>query len=274
MTSEEKDLAAMWKLDAQQIYWRRLKLSEMGDPKLFCREYPATPTEAFVSADFDSFLPIDDVMRARKVTDIEPSGGSLILGVDIARKGADSTCIAWRRGRVITKIEKYRDLDLMQVAGLVAKIIREEKPEKVFCDSTGLGVGVVDRLQEQGYSEVVAVNFSSKPVEVSLDEMGRPAGGAANRRAELYLNLRNALAGQLKIPDTDALAGDLTATGFKYDSQGRVQLEDKDAVKKRLGASPDLGDAVALTFAIPIGAPPSRATNFNRTIIYPENRVV
>jgi hypothetical protein len=268
MTSEEKDLAKMYHLDAQQIYWRRLKLSEMGDPKLFCREYPATPTEAFVSADFDSFLPIDDVMRARKVTDIEPHG-ALILGVDIARKGADSTCIAWRKGRVITKTEKYRDLDLMQVAGLVAKIIREEKPEKVFCDSTGLGVGVVDRLQEQGYSEVVAVNFSSKPVEVSLDEMGRPAGGAANRRAELYLNLRNALAGQLKIPDSDALAADLTATGFKYDSQGRVQLEEKSEVKKRLGASPDQGDAVALTFAIPIGAPPSRASNFNRVLHYP-----
>jgi hypothetical protein len=66
MTSEEKELAAMYKLDAQQIYWRRLKLSEMGDAKLFCREYPANPTEAFVSADFDSFIPIEDVMRARK----------------------------------------------------------------------------------------------------------------------------------------------------------------------------------------------------------------
>jgi hypothetical protein len=270
MASDEAALAEMYNLEPQQIYWRRLKLSEMGDEKLFCREYPANPTEAFVSADFDSFLPIEDVMRARKETELEPSG-ALVLGVDIARKGKDSTCIAWRRGRVITKIEKYRDLDLMQVAGLVAKLIREEKPERVFCDSTGLGVGVTDRLHEQGYHEVVGVNFSGKPVEPSAqDEQGRPTGGAANRRAELYIGLKRALEGRLKIPDSDALAADLTSTGFKYDSSGRVTLESKDDVRKRLGASPDESDAVALTFAQPIGAPPSRASNFNRKIIYPE----
>src|ERR1700722_14030990 len=99
----------------------------------------------------------------------------------------------------------------MQVAGLVAERIRELKPDRVFCDSTGLGVGVVDRLQEQGYNEVVAVNFSGKPVvPASPDETGRPSGGAVNRRAELYMNLKTALAGQLKIPDSDSLAADIT----------------------------------------------------------------
>jgi hypothetical protein len=267
MAGDEKELAKMYGLDAQQIYWRRLKLSEMGDAKLFCREYPASPAEAFVSADFDSFIPIEDVMRARKA-DIEPHSG-LILGVDPAGKGADATAIAWRRGRVVIKVEKHRGLDTMQVCGLVAKIIREEKPEKVFLDATGMGIGIADRLQEQGYSEVVGVNFASKPVEpASFDEAGRPVNGCANRRAELYLGLRNALAGQLKIPDSDSLAADLTSTGYKYDSSGRMTLEAKDEVRKRLGASPDEADAVALTFAIPIGAPPSRAVNFNRTMEY------
>jgi hypothetical protein len=272
MIGDERDLAETYGLDAQQVYWRRLKLSEMGDEKLFRREYPATPQEAFVSADFDSFIPIEDVQRARKA-DMEIYG-ALILGVDIARKGGDATCIAHRRGRVVTKVEKNRDLDLMQVAGLVAERIRELKPDQVFCDSTGLGVGVVDRLQEQGYNEVVAVNFSGKPVvPPSLDETGRPSGGAVNRRAELYMNLKSALAGQLKIPDSDSLAADLTSAGYKYDSQGRVQIEGKDEVRKRLGASPDESDAVALTFAQPIGAPSSRAVNFNRKIVYPEGSV-
>jgi hypothetical protein len=194
------------------------------------------------------------------------------LGVDPAGKGADSTAIAWRRGRVVIKVEKHRGLDTMQVCGLVAKIIREEKPEQVFLDSTGMGIGIADRLHEQGYNEVVGVNFAGKPIEIgTLDEAGRPAGGPLNRRAELYLGLRNALAGQLKIPDSDSLAADLTATGYSHDSSGRVQLEKKDDVKKRLGASPDEADAVALTFAIPIGAPPTRASNFNREIIYPKH---
>jgi hypothetical protein len=273
MTGEERELAEMYGLAPEQVYWRRLKLSEMGDEKLFRREYPATPTECWISADWDSFIPMEDVQRARRA-DMEVYG-PLVLGVDIARKGGDATCIAHRRGRVVTKIEKHRDLDLMQVAGLIAERIRELKPDRVFCDSTGLGVGVVDRLQEQGYNEVVAVNFSGKPVvPPSLDEMGRPSGGAVNRRAELYLNLKTALAGQLKIPDSDALAADLTAAGYKYDSQGRVQIESKDDVRKRLGASPDEADAVALTFAQPIGAPSSRAVNFNRKLEYSNAGIV
>ena len=54
----------------------------------------------------------------------------------------------------------------MEVAGLVAKIIREEKPVKVNIDVGGLGVGVADRLEEQGYGDVInRVNFGGKPVE-------------------------------------------------------------------------------------------------------------
>jgi hypothetical protein len=60
----------------------------------------------------------------------------LILGVDPAGKGADSTAIAWRRGREITKIERRRGLSTMEVVGWVAKIIREDKPAKVFLDAT------------------------------------------------------------------------------------------------------------------------------------------
>ena len=51
------------------------------------------------------------------------------------------------------------------------------------------------------------------------------------------------------IPDSDALAQDLLQCGYKYDSQGRKQLESKDEIRKREAMSPDLGDAVALTFA-------------------------
>ena len=54
----------------------------------------------------------------------------------------------------------------MEVAGLVAKIIREEKPVKVNIDVGGLGVGVADRLEEQGYGEIInRVNFGGKPIE-------------------------------------------------------------------------------------------------------------
>ena len=63
-------------------------------------------------------------------------------------------------------------------------------------DVGGLGVGIYDRLRELGVSRSVlnAVNFGGKPNEPPpLDELGNYAGGPANRRAELWQNMKNAL---------------------------------------------------------------------------------
>ena len=117
-----------------------------------------------MASNFDSFITNDLVMRARR-EEIEPHG-PLIVGVDPAGKGADSTAIAWRRGHCIVKTERCRGLDTMEVAGWVAQIIREDKPAKVNIDVGGLGIGVYDRLIEQGHDSgvVTAVNFGGKPI--------------------------------------------------------------------------------------------------------------
>ena len=155
----------------------------------------------------------------------------------------------------------------MEVAGLVAKIIREEKPVKVNIDVGGLGVGVADRLEEQGYGDVISrVNFGGKPVEPpALDEIGKPAGGPANRCAEMWLNLKTALQGRFSIPDTDGLHSDLCSVGYKYMSDGKLLLED---MKKRGMPSPDEGDAVALCFSEPNGSPFPQSSGFNRQLEY------
>jgi hypothetical protein len=164
MTEQEAKLAEMHGLDADQICWRRNKISQLSSEELFCQEYPLTADEAFIAADFDGYIPAELVLRARK-RDNNPTG-HLIIGVDPAGKGADRTAIAWRRGSAVFKIEARRGLDTMEVAGLVAKIIRDDKPAKVNIDVGGLGVGVYDRLLEQGYGNVVnSVNFGGKPTE-------------------------------------------------------------------------------------------------------------
>ena len=143
----------------------------------------------------------------------------------------------------------------MEVAGWVQKIIREEKPEKVNIDVGGLGVGVYNRLREQGVSRSVlnAVNFGGKPNEPPpLDELGNPAGGPANRRAELWQNIKNALEeGRFELPDSDSLQADLISPGYKYDSAGRLLIESKQDMRKRGAPSPDEADAVALCFQNP-----------------------
>jgi hypothetical protein len=256
LTGEESMLAELHGLDHEQIAWRRSKISQLGSPEYFAQEYPIVPSEAFVSPDFDSFITAELVLKARREK-LEPEG-PLIIGVDPAGSGIDRTAIAYRRGRCIIKVTTHRGLDTMQVCGMIAKLIREEKPAKVCIDVGGLGVGIYDRLMEQGFDSrvVVAVNFGGKPVEpVAFDENGKLAGGPANRRAELWLNVRRALESErFKLPDSDSLQADLVSCGYKLDSSGRLLLEAKESMRRRGVPSPDEGDAVALCFSEPAGS--------------------
>jgi len=164
--------------------------------------------------------------------------------------------MAFRRGRKVEKIESRSKLDTMAGAGWAKQVIDTLKPARMFIDVGGVGAGVYDRLMEMGYDDtVVAINFGSAPLEPQpLDEMGRPKGGFANRRAEMWGESKEWLeepAG-VDIPDTDALQADACAPGYKYDSLSRVVLESKDDIRKRGLRSPDEWDAVALTFAEPV----------------------
>ena len=87
---------------------------------------------------------------------------------------------------------------------------------------------------------VSAVNFGSKPIEPPpLDDTGKPSGGPLNRRAEMWLNMRNALQeGRFSIPDDDGLHADLTSCGYKYDSGGRLVLESQAGHEKTRNAEP------------------------------------
>jgi len=210
------------------------------------------------------------VICARKER-IEPYG-PLIVGVDPAGMGADRTSIAWRQGHVITKVESRRGLDTMETTGWVARIIREDRPAKVNIDVGGLGIGIYDRLIEQGHSRslINAVNFAGKPLEPPpIDETGKPGGGPANRRAELWQNMKNALQGRFQLPDSDTLQADLVSVGYKYQSDGRLLLESKQDMRRRGVPSPDEGDAVALCFTEPQGSPFPHNANFFRKLELP-----
>ena len=268
MDSEESKLADLHKLTPQQMCWRRNKISQLGSAEYFAQEYPLTASEAFISSTFDSFIPANLVIKARQ-EEVE-AFGPLIIGVDPAGMGADRTSIAWRKGRVITKMESRRGIDTMEVVGWVQRIIREDKPAKVNIDVGGLGVGVYDRLIELGHSRslVNSVNFGSKPNEIPpLDERGQPAGGPANRRSELWSNMKKVLEeGRFSLPDSDSLQADLVSCGYKYNSEGRLVLESKQDMRRRGVPSPDEGDAVALCFSEPDGSGFVRNKNFNQDL--------
>src|SRR6516164_852390 len=269
MDAEESKLAELYILNKEQIGWRRAKIAQLGSAEYFAQEYPLNPSEAFISSAFDGFIPAELVVRARKET--AEAYGPLIVGVDPAGMGGDRTSIAFRKGRCITKVESRKGLDTMQVAGWVQKIIREEQPAKVNIDIGGLGVGVHDRLYETSSNRRIinAVNFGGKPVEPApLDEKGNPAGGPANRRAEMWSNLKRALeAGRFCLPDRDSLQADLVSCGYKFTSEGKLLLESKQDMRKRGVPSPDEADAVALTFSEPDGSAFVHDKDFHRSLI-------
>lgn len=186
-----------------------------------------------------------DVRKAmdNKLDNSATDGVPLILGVDVARFGDDKTAIARRQGRKIFNVTTYANLSVTAVANLVKNIIHEEHPALVNIDVGGLGAGVYDILVQDGYFEIVrAVNFGENAQEPER---------FTNRRAEMWARVRDWLTAELpvSIVDCKGLAEDLTAPMKSYDKLGRLLLEKKADIKKRIGRSTDVGDAVALCFA-------------------------
>ncbi len=258
MTAEEIEFARLYRLGPARIAWRRNKIAELKDPVLFLQEYPSSAAEAFQAVGHDSYIPSLAVLQARR-RQVEPSG-PLVVGYDPAWKGKDRCSLARRRGRAVLSVESRQGLDTMAQVGWLKQVIDAERPAKVFLDVGGVGAGVYDRLVEMGYGDdgrniVRGINFGSSPLEPEpLDERGKPKGGYANRRAEMWGKMREWLAqpSGVSIPDSDALHADLTTPGYRYDSLSRVLLESKDDIRRRQMPSPDEGDALALTFAEPV----------------------
>ena len=174
----------------------------------------------------------------------------LVMGVDVARFGSDRSVIVLRRGRDACSwpIEKYQGLDTMTLASKVVERDAAEGVRAVFVDEGGYGAGVVDRLRQLGVPFVFGINFGGKPE--TWDE-----GGAkplyANKRAEIWGNMKKWLE-QGCLPNDPELLADLTGLQYGYDARSAIQLEKKEDMKKRGLASPDIGDALALTFALPV----------------------
>lgn len=189
-------------------------------------------------------IPLVDVKKAlNNLSPYESTNLPLIIGVDPARFGDDKTAIARRRGRMAYKIHSYAKLSVVDVANLIKNIIIEENPAIVNIDSGGLGAGICDILIADGFGDVVrAVNFGEKAQDIER---------FANRRAEMWCRIRDWLAGDLPVSLTDCegLSEDLTTPFKNFDKIGRLILEPKDDIKKRIGRSTDVADALALTFA-------------------------
>jgi hypothetical protein len=210
-------------------------------------QFPAMGSTQFIST--------ADVVAAG-LRELPPTdyNAALVIGVDVARFGDDETVIKARHGvdARTWPADRYNGLDTVQVTGKVVEKYRffvnlGLRPAAIFVDGGGIGGGVVDQLRALGYP-VIEVGFGNKPTDGEKYRF---------KSDEMWGRMRDALAGRLCLPKPAGagsegadLKDQLTQRLFGYTKSGqKIHLETKDELKKRGLSSPDLGDALALTFA-------------------------
>lgn len=210
------------------------------------RELTATAFSREMLCDFSAA--VDNALLS--VTDVEEAGrrcpriedyhlAPRVLGIDVARQGDDRSVIFRRQGIASWTPQVMHGQDSMSVAAQVTQHIAEWQPDAVFIDgSGGYGAGVIDRLRQLGH-QVVEVQFGGKADSPVY----------ANKRSEMWFKMAEWVKAHGAIPPSQELRQDLCAPTYGHDGQDRLLLEAKDRIKARGLPSPDLADALALTFA-------------------------
>lgn len=168
----------------------------------------------------------------------------VIIGVDVARYGDDRSVILVRQGGTIRDQRIFHSINTVRLCGYVCETMdayQEEHPV-TFVDGVGIGAGVVDQCRARGY-----------PVQEVLGNAApQDQTHYTNKRAEMWDGMKKWLETRGALdPDDRDFPPDLTGVEYDYDT-GKLRLEKKEDMKARGLASPDLGDALALTFAEPV----------------------
>lgn len=225
-------------LDEEELALARKAMSDAQYRQEFLCDFTSSSDDVLISL---------DVAQAASKREYKPEEYNLapkVIGVDVARFGDDRSCVVVRHGLQVLDIQTFRQLDSMFLASTVANLIEEHKPDATFVDEGGLGGPIVDRLRQLGCS-VIGVNnggTSSLPT-------------CKNKGAECWWRMKQWMEEGGAIPDSLELKSDLVGRTYCYDSQSRVQLESKESMKKRGAPSPDVADALALTFADNVAKP-------------------
>lgn len=165
------------------------------------------------------------------------------LGVDVARYGDDRTVIFPRQGlasfRPIVMRHGRGSAVSVDIANRVLAAKAKWGSELELFDATGgWAAGAVDVLRSNGHAPI-DVQFAAPAMDPRYK----------NRRAEIWFAMAEWIKRGGALSNMPELVGELTTPTYTF-AGGKFQLEDKDQVKRRLGRSPDLADALALTFGM------------------------
>lgn len=194
----------------------------------------------------NSLIGPDEVGAAMKryyrPQDYESSGK--IIGIDVARDGLDSTVIFTRQGIQAFPPQQYRNIDGTQGAGLIARKWTEWDADACFIDNTGgFGSSWIDNLLRLGKAPV-GVHFSEKPAN----------GRYFNKRTEMIFDCVEWIKRGGGLPEVPELVEELTNSTYTFKGD-KMLLEPKDALKEKIGRSPDHLDSLCLVGMTVIATP-------------------
>lgn len=197
-------------------------------------QFPILSEAQFISTDL-----VEEAMK-RTLVPSEYLNFPRVLGCDVARFGDDSSVIVDRQGPKIHGIQVFKGLDTILFSREIIRTFRTQGThyDHIAVDGIGIGSGVVDQLKHQ-QMPVIDVNVSTKSSD-----------------PKTYFNLRSQIWGEMRIwlstgsiGYNDQLRTDLIGINYSYNNKMQIILEAKKDLKRRGLKSPDLGDALALTFA-------------------------
>jgi hypothetical protein len=190
----------------------------------------------------DTLIGIDLIERAFGADRELQSQDDERIGLDPARFGDDDSAFVFRKGNTAKVLEVVNGNNTMELSGKCVQYLRTHKAAKLYIDVIGLGAGIFDRLKElpEVRSRVYGVNSAGKP---------RDEAEHINIRIESWVNVRDWL--RDAILEKHEGFYELANPKYKITSAGKLQLESKEDMKKRGVASPNVGDALALTLSRP-----------------------
>ena len=199
----------------------------------------------FPNEDYDVLITeaLVDGSMSRVLRDADVAHAPVIIGADTNWFGDDPCCVYVRQGLRAQFLGKWPALSTDRFAGLIARFEDEYEADAVIVDCGGSGGGgVVDCLRVMG----------RKPIPAWFGSTAVKDREFINRRVEMWFAIRDWLSDGGALPDRPDLKADLTGPGYWYAGSGKKQMESKEDMRARGLASPNEGDALALTFYCPV----------------------
>lgn len=207
----------------------------------------------------DTCIPLSVLENAVNNEELTKWENIEVMGLDPARYGGDDTVGYVSTGSRVELEFCYNNSNSLRCIEYISEWCRRtpEKTHYLLMDSTGLGGPIADAIYEkidmdndnrndENYIpivpnlEVIEINFGSNDVFEEKEY--------ANIVTEMFFFLKEELIQNKNviIPDDMELIEDLSSRKYLFKSDGRLIIESKDEVKKRIKRSPGRGDSFLL----------------------------